>query len=46
VVDEPGPALESVLARELVLRAVERDPTIALARLRLLAQVLERWTLR
>jgi hypothetical protein len=44
--DEPRPAGESVLAREFVLRPTERDPAFALARLGLLAQVLQRWTLR
>ena len=41
VPDEARPAREAVVARELVLRRSEGRPPFALARLRLLAQVLE-----
>ena len=41
VPDEPRPAGEAVVERELVLRGDQRDPALPPPRLRLLAQVLE-----
>jgi hypothetical protein len=39
------PACEAVLERDRMLRLAQRDRAFALARLGLLAQVLQRWAL-
>jgi hypothetical protein len=43
VVDQRSPAVEAVLAGDLVLGAAQPDGTVALAGLGLFAQVLQRW---